>query len=426
MAIDRVLLFLHQIGPAQLVDSSLEGASLVIPMIYGTSQLNEPGAEVETPLTVADRVFDLPKFSVDSPELASRLLDVGGVEPGRFQVSPEQLQLFAHVSALCLATDAFCFELQNRDLVNELAYAHTHGNCCHIASPGESMCQPTRGNKSQSRRESFLVDLGMAKPAASVGPSDETGLSGTLVLSPHADDAALSVGASLMLGVFRPPVRMATLFGRSNYALGAFHSDWREVTRLRRSEDEAFSSTIGLVSRFLDLPEASLRPDLGHGGVWARDISESFPEPPELMQALRSLLSEFTPALLVAPLGLGHHKDHLLVQRAARRLANGGPRQIVFYEDLPYAERLTVREITRHAKAVDARLEPRSISITEVLDRKIRALDCYSSQLEREHIDATRRHALGRSGWWSRLLRRPTSGGACERLWTVGAGPGLL
>ena len=241
-------------------------------------------------------------------------------------------------------------------------------------------------------------------------------LSGTLVLSPHADDAALSVGGCLLSGVFRPPVTLATVFGRSNYASGGFQSDWREVTNLRKSEDLAYSSLIGLALRFLELPEAGLRDDVDHPGVWAEDVSEPFAAPPELAEVLGSLLEEFSPALLVAPLGIGCHRDHLLVQRAARKTGELAGHDVVYYEDLPYAERLTNRELSQHARAVDNRLEPWRVSISQVLDRKIQALDCYPSQLDPDQISATRRHATQAPNWWQRLFGRSP---AFETLWKL-------
>jgi LmbE family N-acetylglucosaminyl deacetylase len=242
---------------------------------------------------------------------------------------------------------------------------------------------------------------------------------GVLVLSPHADDAALSLGGCLLLGRFGAPVTLATVFGRSNHVLGRFERDWEAVTRRRRGEDEAFAAALALGLRYLDLPEVALRPEACFG-VFARRAGEALGAPDALAPALRALLDEIAPRLVLAPLGLGRHRDHLLLQRAARELLAGSPAALAYYEDMPYAEQLSGRAIARHARAVDARLKPCPLSIAPALERKVEALGCYPSQLGAADAAAVERHRRRRWRWWRAARGLPAVAAAepFERLWT--------
>ena len=77
-----------------------------------------------------------------------------------------------------------------------------------------------------------------ARPAGS-GPLQE----GTLVLSPHFDDAALSIGGALAARFFPYPVCTYTVFGVSNYTRSCFHADWPPVTSLRQREERSYTAS---------------------------------------------------------------------------------------------------------------------------------------------------------------------------------------
>ena len=78
-----------------------------------------------------------------------------------------------------------------------------------------------------------------------------------LVLAPHPDDAALSVGGLLVR--LREPVVLFTIFGRSNYTSRGFHAHWQTVSAIRKTEDAAFAASIGATLRYPALPEAAIR-----------------------------------------------------------------------------------------------------------------------------------------------------------------------
>jgi LmbE family N-acetylglucosaminyl deacetylase len=79
-----------------------------------------------------------------------------------------------------------------------------------------------------------------------------------------------------------------------------------------------------------------------------------------------------------APLGLGHHVDHQLAFRAARRL---GPRfGVLYYEDYPYAAK--PGELDRRLQELGMSARPRLTPISELIGIKLAAITKYKSQLE--------------------------------------------
>ena len=250
-------------------------------------------------------------------------------------------------------------------------------------------------------------------------PASGAPLSGTLVLSPHSDDAALSVGGVVAGRLLPAPLRVLTLFGRSHYTReGGFGGDVEKVTALRIREDRAWSRTVGARLESWTLPEALLRPDEPSIFAEATMRAPREPVPRWLRAPLSALLRNTRPKVVAVPLGLGDHRDHLQTRRAAidgiaTLPASLRPR-LVFYEDLPYASRLSEGGIRSRVAAVDPGLRPVWLRLGDALGAKIDALRCYPSQLEEEDLRAVRRHALR----WSRLGLGP-----CERLWSV-APPG--
>jgi LmbE family N-acetylglucosaminyl deacetylase len=240
---------------------------------------------------------------------------------------------------------------------------------------------------------------------------------GTLVLSPHADDAALSIGGSLLLRAYPAPVRLLTVFSRSSFGYGQLCADARAVTAKRREEDLHFAAVCGAHFLSLDLPDAPLRQGPGAETVFALHPHAAVVPPVELAERLARAIADSEPSCVLAPLGLGAHRDHLLVQRAAWALAEAQGFELTLYEDLPYAARLSAAQIYAHAKLVNHDLLPIEISIQRVMAAKLDALKCYPSQLGEADARAVQAHARRcqprrhRFSWFARRWS------AYERLW---------
>jgi LmbE family N-acetylglucosaminyl deacetylase len=197
-----------------------------------------------------------------------------------------------------------------------------------------------------------------------------------LWLSPHADDAVLSGGATIAAQVDA---------GRRVLVVTACV---RPATcEADLAEDRAAAAILGCTVTQLDFPEAParLRPWPAPGArrrlraAWL-GLCGHYPEPipydplPErLAIALARLITSGT--TVHAPLGIGCHPDHLAAFRAALALGVA----VRWYEDLPYACRADLRQARLTACGGD--LRPKSLPVAVTWERKRRAVACYASQL---------------------------------------------
>ncbi len=237
------------------------------------------------------------------------------------------------------------------------------------------------------------------------------GTGGTVILAPHADDAAFSIGGLLLKSVLAPPIDLVTVFGRSNYLRDfGFLASWRAVTLRRQQEDTRFATLVGCRLMYLELPEAGLRLAGSPPPIFTppseREIARA-------ISVLHQSLAPLAPQYLLAPLGLGGHRDHLLVRHAAGQLSTALGALCIYYEDLPYAASVPDKEIQASAVSISPALRPLAFRIDDGLASKLEAARLYRTQWRREILHAISAHALRLGG-----------GIAYERLWlTAGTEP---
>lgn len=185
-----------------------------------------------------------------------------------------------------------------------------------------------------------------------------------LVLSPHYDDAPLSVGQSMADGeLSRHRVTVGVVFSKSNWTVWfqPTRRRWPLASGIRFAEELRNAVRFGYRVRLGRLEETVLRT-----GVLAPEsfLDDSFvaAESPDL-DAVYELLSGWAVDydVVVAPLGIGSHVDHQLVTEAARRLLDEGA-PVVFYEDRPYACSMSDDEVIEHARRIEPRLVRREAS----------------------------------------------------------------
>ncbi len=162
----------------------------------------------------------------------------------------------------------------------------------------------------------------------------ESGVMSITVLSPHRDDAVFSLGGWMRLwtqaGI---PVRVLNFFTRSGYA--PWLADGGDVSERRAYEDRQALRAVSphVMARGFDLFDAPLRlkwPVRAVMGQSAEILDERD------VEHVRGLLRRIArSSVVIAPLGLGGHIDHLTVRQAA--LASIPGWKLAFYEDLPYA-----------------------------------------------------------------------------------------
>lgn len=181
-----------------------------------------------------------------------------------------------------------------------------------------------------------------------------------LVLSAHLDDAVLSCGALLSGLVKHCPVTVVTLFTAAGppphtYAARSFLRqcvvpDAAGLFEARRVEDGEVLTSLGAEWRHLGVLDALFRtrrlparldgaarllPELGHRyPTYRYDIAKGRVSRADraMPRMLADQLSDIDAAVVLAPIGVGAHVDHLITRRAGELLG----RPLVRYSDFPY------------------------------------------------------------------------------------------
>lgn len=230
-----------------------------------------------------------------------------------------------------------------------------------------------------------------------------------VVVSPHPDDAAFSASQAVRAALARGwTVVVVTVYSGSAFAPFGPDGDAEAVTTLRRAEDRAWVARLGPAARLIDLgrPDAALRPE--HLGDFD-PVARSPLDPADLRESAE-LVALLAPAfegasVLLLPLGIGEHLDHVLV-RDAGVSARGDRCTLAFYEDLPYAATLSPSEVGAAVETTALTLgRPLLARRVPLADPALRRRDClaYASQIDSE-------------GAWALVAFCGRYGGA-ERLW---------
>jgi LmbE family N-acetylglucosaminyl deacetylase len=160
-----------------------------------------------------------------------------------------------------------------------------------------------------------------------------------------------------------------------------------EVVALRRQEDLAALTALGLEAVHLDVPDCIYR--VNPSTNWPMYTTEAAlfgPLHPSEAPLIRRIAGKLTTLLrgfgrhhLYVPLGLGQHVDHQLTRKAAESM--GGI--YAYYEDLPYVIQEGDRwPNVRSPLLADRPLSPELMRLTEPdLDAWISAAAHYASQL---------------------------------------------
>jgi LmbE family N-acetylglucosaminyl deacetylase len=265
----------------------------------------------------------------------------------------------------------------------------------------------------------------------------------TLLISPHQDDIALSLGGSILAGFFARPILVLNVFTISSYAPQySGNRDEANVTRIRATEDDQFARHLGLIHVDLGLKDALLRWKLHQdtfpllsassltrgwpppNSIPAKKLSRRFTKVPITLKAailqkiayfdriymivkneISEMISECENAIVAAPLSLASQPDHVIVANGCHEI-NSNSSKVLYYEDLPYAWRYKPRDIPKHVNHFDKHLVPHLINIDDVFEEKLKNLDAYHSQLDQSEIEAVVEHA-----------KRLDPSGIFERLW---------
>lgn len=165
-------------------------------------------------------------------------------------------------------------------------------------------------------------------------------------------------------------------------------ADSDTISARRRSEDRSFASALAARHYEAGILDARVRvgdPVL-RGRADATDIAM-------FEEHLKRLLDELHPKLLLGPLGVGGHVDHLATSAAMCRIVaqqrDTTRMRLLLYEDLPYAAREphSVESRVRELEGPACLLEPLFIDIHECLPRQLELASLYVSQRPEQWLD---------------------------------------
>jgi LmbE family N-acetylglucosaminyl deacetylase len=204
------------------------------------------------------------------------------------------------------------------------------------------------------------------------------------ILSPHIDDAAFGLALTISACAHNHiPVTIINCFTVTRWtAVPVENKETNAVSLLRKTEDAVFYKTvhpgIGIIN--LDLLDAPLR----NGYIFQDQPFQQ--NELELIEDLKKLLEKYDDGLLFCPLGIGNHIDHAICRAAVQKLYK--QLNVVFYEDLPYAQRISQQQIELHIKGVEQELGVHLANNTDgLLQCKIdkqEVIRLYKSQMNEE------------------------------------------
>ena len=247
-------------------------------------------------------------------------------------------------------------------------------------------------------------------------------------LAPHYDDVALSCGGTVArLAESGDSPLIVTVFGGvPSGTLTTFASDmhalWgvgpHDVIATRRAEERCAAEVLSASAIWLDFADAIYREDRYTSDpqlFGAIDPNEA-DLAAQIHDALLATLAEQsarTTAFYV-PLAIGNHVDHQHVFAVGKRLAAVG-NMVWAYEDFPYAGDPAWRDsIEVHARAVTSGRAHLELLSSDQLERRIKAVLCYRSQL-----DVIFRYQGDPASAIRAYARTSDSDPAVERFWRV-------
>lgn len=263
----------------------------------------------------------------------------------------------------------------------------------------------------------YLVWL--SEPLAPAATPRDQAAERWLVLSPHPDDAELSLGGTLLARPEGVEVRNVVCFSDVIHAqvAGAFPEPVLVAT-VRRDEALLAGSAINMDVDFLGFPEQLYREVSAAG----RD-----PEPIErdvramLKLRLHHLIKAYQPHRVFAPAAIGNHGDHRMVFDCVIEFVDHDlfpGTAFHLYEDFPYcASGQAVDDFLARFELSYLDVSTSFVDISPVLPRKMAIAEIFRSQFNRSiatHIkragERTAAIAAGAS---------PVEGVAHERYWTI-------
>lgn len=227
-----------------------------------------------------------------------------------------------------------------------------------------------------------------------------------LLLSPHADDVAYSIGGIVARLSMQADLRLITVFGHSGWALpqASCEKSIAVISAEREEEDRAYCAR-----RRIDYVRLSCPDSFVMGYDEATELSTVGSDDPRTNGVVNLILNAVTfqvPQVVLAPCGIGGHVDHQIVRIAADALHHV---EVLYYEDVPYSSSLPLPELERQL-AVQGLTPAITADIESVLKSKYEDMWGYRSQTSASTVAEMLLHAgrvgAGSTRYAERLWRR--------------------
>ena len=234
-----------------------------------------------------------------------------------------------------------------------------------------------------------------------------------VVLSPHLDDAVLSIGGTISRLSRDHRVVVYDFFTLSDHTRSARFRSTLPVTLLRYTEELLASVIVRFTPKFFLLKDVTIRRKKDHFKVGM-----------SLVSSLSRNIKRDRPTAIFCPLGVGEHPDHKSVFHALQNLIEAGiiPRHsVMYYEDMPYSSRTSAeRRVEEISRLLNLQLVPVLTDISKVIHAKMQAVGVYRSQFHSKDREAILSYAarLGHSNG----LFQP-DGSYWERQWVAASRP---
>jgi LmbE family N-acetylglucosaminyl deacetylase len=241
-----------------------------------------------------------------------------------------------------------------------------------------------------------------------------------VVIEPHMDDAALSVGGRLLNRRGRCRITILSVVKWSNFTSYLLSSrnalTVAEVTTLREQESALAARLLGAGHLCLDWSDAPIR--LLAAERWSTATMETFKQDPgafvhlfpnqqdvsQIAEKLKRALAALSPDEIWIPMGLGDHVDHRTTRSACLRMLADSPEMfskipVEMYEEIPYERAVAqAAQIESALASTGTRLSKGVEDITDSFDEKLRAVSVYASQFKLSYMETRLREAAQRVG----------------------------
>ena len=213
-----------------------------------------------------------------------------------------------------------------------------------------------------------------------------------VLLSPHHDDIAFSIGGMISLDYIKNTdyaYYLVNIFNKTCYSLPTFQTN--HISKQRNSEDDKFVKLFMLNKINLSLSDSSL---IGHTAHSEAICVPSDTRRSHLTNKLDNIFKCIKPNRVFCPLGIGGHIDHKMVKEVCLEIFKNSYHKLFFYEDLPYAYGHNPNDMeTTIKKLTNLELHAHDINITSVWHMKEKSISFYKSQITKEIIDKIRKYA---------------------------------